>query len=190
MKTRDRTSVILVDGSNIYATAKQLGFDVDYKKLLDSFDGVILKAFYFTALRVKDEQSVVRPMVDFLEYNGWTAITKPTQEWRDEDSGALKIKGNMDIEIATVAMEMAPFCTDMIFLTGDGDFRFLVESLQRRYGIVVTVVSTIATQPPMCADNLRRQADEFIDLASMRNAIERPRTSDARNGHSNKWRNK
>ena len=162
----NRQCVILVDGSNAYATAKQLGYQVDYKKVLDECDLPVLKGFYFTAL-IDGQQSFVKPLVDFLDYNGWTTITKPASEFLDPITGRMKIKGNMDIEIATIAFEMAqlPEVTDLYLLSGDGDFRFMVESLQRRYGLRVTVVSTVKTTPPMCSDVLRRQADVFLDMA-------------------------
>lgn len=172
MRNRETVSAILVDGSNIYSTVKALGFSVDYSKLLQSFEGTVLKAYYFTALRSENEYSNVRTMIDFLQYNGWSTITKPTQEWVQHD-GTKKIKGNMDIEIATIAYELAPHITDLYLFTGDGDFCFLVEAIQRRFCVNVHVVSTIVTRPSMCADNLRRQADTFIDLHDMRPMIER-----------------
>ncbi len=72
----------------------------------------------------------------------------------------------MDIELAVNAMEMADHLDLMVLFSGDGDFRSLVESIQRK-GVRVAVVSTISTQPPMVADELRRQADEFIDLTQL-----------------------
>lgn len=174
MKNRTQVSAILVDGSNVYATVKSLGFFVDYKKLLDTFEGTILKAYYFTALRPANEDSAVKPLVDHLEYNGWTCITKPTQEFMQPD-GKVKIKGNMDIEIAVIAQEIAPYVTDLYLFSGDSDFAFLIEALQRRYALKVHVVSSIKTQPPFCSDRLRRQADTFIEIADMREAIIRDR---------------
>lgn len=172
MHKRERLSAILVDGSNIFATVRALGFLIDYQKLLQTFDGTVLKAYYFTALRAADKESAVKPLVDHLQYNGWTCITKPTSEWIQED-GRNKIKGNMDIEIATIAHEIAPHITDLYLFTGDGDFTFLVEALQRRYFTVVHVVSSMQTQPPMCADTLRRQADEFLEVLDMKDMIKR-----------------
>lgn len=173
MPRTDKLAAILVDGSNIYAAAKALGFSIDYKKLVDTFDGSVLKLYYFTALRAADEESLVRPLADYLVYNGWNVITKPTKEWKDPLTGQIKIKGNMDIEIATVALELAPHITDLVLCSGDGDFAFMLESLQRRYAVNVTVVSTIMTRPAMCADELRRQADTFIDLYSIRDIVRR-----------------
>jgi uncharacterized LabA/DUF88 family protein len=155
---------LFIDGANLYATAKSLGFDIDYKRLLKEFQGKgrLIRAFYYTALVEDQEYSSIRPLIDWLDYNGYSVITKPTKEFVDS-MGRRKVKGNMDIELAVDAMEMAEHLDHIVLFSGDGDFRSLVEALQRK-GVRVSVVSTIATQPAMVADELRRQADEFIDL--------------------------
>lgn len=165
---RSKVTSIFIDGSNLYASVKQLGLSaIDYKKVLSHFDGTIHKALYFTALPKKEEPSSLRPMVDYLEYNGWGVIQKEMKRFFDPVTKLEKIKGNMDVEITTMCLELAPYCSDIVLFTGDGDFRFLVETLQRRYGICVTVVSTIKTRPAMIADELRRQADKFIDIVDL-----------------------
>lgn len=155
---------IFIDGSNLYAAARALGFDIDYKKLLDLFvsRGRLIRAYYYTALVEDQDYSPIRPLVDWLDYNGYTMVTKPTKEFTDTQ-GRRKIKGDMDIELAIDVMEMSPHLDHVVLFSGDGDFRRLTESLQRR-GLRVTVVSTIRTQPPMIADELRRQADTFLEL--------------------------
>jgi Uncharacterized conserved protein len=159
---------ILIDGSNLYAAQKALALPaIDYNKIKTYFEGTIHRALYFTALPPKDEVSSLRPMVDFLEYNGWGVIQKEWKKFVDPVTKLEKIKGNMDVEITTMALEEAPHCTDMVLFTGDGDFRFLVDTLQRRFGVRVTVVSTIKTRPAMIADELRRQANVFIDLVDL-----------------------
>ena len=168
---------LFIDGANLYATAKSLGFDIDYKRLLREFQsrGNLLRAFYYTAVIEDQEYSSIRPLIDWLDYNGYTVVTKATKEFVDQ-TGRRKVKGNMDIELAVDAMEIAPHIDHMVLFSGDGDFRSLVEAVQRR-GVRVTVVSTISTQPPMVADELRRQADIFIDiveLQSARSAATRP----------------
>lgn len=165
---RTKVSCILIDGSNLYAANKALGLPpIDYRKIPQYFEGTVHKALYFTALPPKDEQTSLRPMIDFLEYNGWNVIQKEVKRFTDPVTKEVKTKGNMDVEITTMALELAPYCTDIVLFTGDGDFRFLVETLQRRWGIKVTVVSTIKTRPAMIADELRRQADVFIDLVDL-----------------------
>ena len=158
---------IFIDGANLYAAARALAFDIDYRRLLEVFSakGRLIRAFYYTALIEDQEYSPIRPLVDWLDYNGYTMVTKPTKEFTDA-TGRRKIKGNMDIELAIDVMEMAPFLDHIVLFSGDGDFRSLVEAVQRK-GVRVSVVSTNATQPAMVADELRRQADEFIDLVHL-----------------------
>ena len=164
---------LFIDGANLYAAARALGFDIDYKRLLDLFGtkGRLIRAFYYTALLDEQEYSPLRPLVDWLDYNGYTMVTKPTKEFTDA-TGRRKIKGNMDIELAIDVMEMAPHLDHIVLFSGDGDFRRLVEAVQRK-GVRVTVVSTIRSAPPMVADELRRQADIFVDLVDIRERIER-----------------
>jgi uncharacterized LabA/DUF88 family protein len=162
---------IFVDGANLYATAKALGFDVDYKKLLGLFrsKGQLVRALYYTALAEDQEYSSIRPLVDWLDYNGFTMVTKPTKEFTDS-LGRRKIKGNMDIELTVDAMRMADVVDHIVLFTGDGDFRALVAALQLK-GKRVSVISTLQTQPAMVADELRRQADQFIDIADLEGSI-------------------
>lgn len=162
---------LFIDGANLYATAKSLGFDIDYKRLLTMFreKGNLIRALYYTALAEDQEYSSIRPLIDWLDYNGYSMVTKPTKEFTDA-SGRRKIKGNMDIELAVDAMELAEHLDHIVLFSGDGDFRSLVEALQYK-GKRVSVVSTLATHPPMVADELRRQADQFIDIADLENEI-------------------
>jgi uncharacterized LabA/DUF88 family protein len=170
----DSQIALFIDGANLYATAKALGFDIDYRRLLKEFRsraGVLLRAFYYTAVIDDQEYTSIRPLIDWLDYNGYTVVTKATKEFIDA-SGRRKVKGNMDIELAVDAMELAEHVDQMVLFSGDGDFRSLVEAVQRR-GVRVTVVSTISSQPPMIADELRRQADVFTDLIELRPLIAR-----------------
>jgi uncharacterized LabA/DUF88 family protein len=164
---------LFIDGANLYATAKTLGFDIDYKRLLREFQsrGYLLRAFYYTAVIEDQEYSSIRPLIDWLDYNGYTVVTKATKEFIDQ-TGRRKVKGNMDIELAVDAMEIAGSIDHMVLFSGDGDFRSLVEAVQRR-GVRVTVISTVTTQPPMVADELRRQADIFVDIVELQPKIGR-----------------
>lgn len=159
---------LFIDGANLYATSRSLGFDIDYRKLLVHFKakGYLLRAYYYTAIIEDQEYSSIRPLIDWLDYNGYKVVTKPAKEFTDS-TGRRKIKGNMDIELAIDALELTEFVDHYVIFSGDGDFRSLVEALQRR-GRKVTIVSTLTSQPPMISDDLRRQADNFIDLASLR----------------------
>lgn len=164
---------VFIDGANLYAAAKSLEFDIDYKRLLNWISGQsrLVRAFYYTALMEDQEYSPIRPLIDWLDYNGYTMVTKPAKEFTDH-TGRRKIKGNMDIELAIDMMELADHVDHIVLFSGDGDFRRLLESVQRK-GTRVTVVSTIRTQPPMVADELRRQADHFIDLVDLMEFITR-----------------
>jgi uncharacterized LabA/DUF88 family protein len=179
--------LVLVDGPNLYGTAKSLGFDLDYKKLLQELRsrGDLLRVNYYTALQDDDEFSSLTPLIDWLDYNGYSVVAKPVKSFTDSE-GRRKLKGNMDIEIAVDAMEMAPLIGQLLLFSGDGDFRSLVEAVQRR-GVHVTVVSSIRTSPPMCADELRRQADEFVDIANLQSKLARDPGSRPARDRGQRW---
>jgi uncharacterized LabA/DUF88 family protein len=162
---------LFIDGANLYATAKALGFDIDYKRLLALFrqKGQLVRALYYTALAEDQEYSSIRPLIDWLDYNGYTMVTKPTKEFTDS-MGRRKVKGNMDIELTVDAMRLSQNLDHIVLFSGDGDFKCLVAALQQG-GKRVSVVSTLQTQPPMVADELRRQSDQFIDLADLEQLI-------------------
>ena len=164
---------LFIDGANLHATTKTLGFEIDYKRLLTEFQsrGTLLRAFYYTAIIEDQEYSSIRPLIDWLDYNGYTVVTKAVKEFTDAN-GRRKVKGNMHIELAVDAMELAERIGEMVLFSGDGDFRSLVEAMQRR-GVRVTVISTISTHPPMIADELRRQADVFTELMELKSKIGR-----------------
>lgn len=165
---------LFIDGANLYATARALDMEIDYKSLRAHFSkkGRLLRAFYYTAILEDQEYSPLRPLIDWLDYNGFTLVTKPVKEFTDEQ-GRRKIKGNMDIEIAVDMLNISDQLDHVVLFSGDGDFRRLLEAIQRR-GVRATVVSSNRTQPSMIADELRRQADQFLDLENMRNVFGRP----------------
>lgn len=164
---------LFIDGANLYGAAKGLAFDIDYRRLLELFarKGLLVRAFYYTAVAEDQEFSPLRPLVDWLDYNGFTVVTKPLKEFTDSQ-GRRRIKGNMDIELAIDVMELSDVVDHIVIFSGDGDFRRLVEAVQKK-GRRVSVVSTIRTQPPMVADELRRQADNFIELEDLKPMIMR-----------------
>ena len=165
---------VFIDGANLYATSRSMGFDIDYRRLLAEFRerGYLLRAVYYTALAEDQEYSSIRPLIDWLDYNGYRVVTKPLKRFEDAE-GRRKLKGNMDIELAVDAMEVAKHIDHFVLFSGDGDFRYLVEALQRK-GKKVTVASTVRTQPPMIADDLRRQADHFLELTEIAERVGRP----------------
>jgi uncharacterized LabA/DUF88 family protein len=169
-----KKAALFIDGANLHATAKALQFDLDYRRLLAEFEKrySLLRAFYFTATFDDQEYSSIRPLIDWLDYNGYTVVTKPAKEFVDATTGRRKMKVNMGIELTVEAMQLAEHLDEIVLLSGDGDFRPLVEALQRR-GVRVTVISTMSSTPPMVADELRRQADVFMDLIELMPTITR-----------------
>ncbi|MBS0237974.1 MAG: NYN domain-containing protein [Proteobacteria bacterium] len=169
----DDRVALFIDGANLYATAKLLGFEVDYMRLLSLFrqKAQLLRPIYYTAIAEDQEYSSRRPLIDWLDYNGFAMVTKPMKVFPDTD-GRRKIKGNMDIELTIDAMCLAKSLDHLVIFSGNGDFRSLVVALQEK-GKRVSVVSTLRTQPPMVADELRRQADQFIDLADLERHVAR-----------------
>jgi len=164
---------LFIEGSNLHAAARALSFDIDYKRMLKLFasQGSLIRAYYYTAMLEDQEYSPIRPLIDWLDYNGYTIVTKQAKEFTDA-SGRRKIKGNMDIELAIDALEMASSLDHIVLFSGDGDFRRMVEAVQYK-GVRVSVVSTMCSHPPMIADELRRQADFFIELEGLRDSISR-----------------
>lgn len=170
---------LFIDGANLYSAAKALNADLDFKKLVELFrrKAVLVRAYYYTAIIEGEEYSPIRPLVDWLDYNGFTMVTKPVKRFTDAQ-GVTRTKGNMDIEIAVDMLELAPRLDHVVLFSGDGDFRRLVQAVQAR-GVRVTVVSTLKCQPPMIADELRRQADSYIDLADLLEDIGKARPAAA-----------
>jgi uncharacterized LabA/DUF88 family protein len=173
---------LFIDGPNLYNAARALNFDIDYRRLLTLFQskGRLIRAFYYTALAEEQDYSPIRPLVDWLDYNGFTMVTKPMKEFTDA-AGRRRFRGSMDIELAVDMMDLADKLDHVVLFSGDGDFCRLVEAVQRR-GVRVTVVSTIRSQPPMASDDLRRQADMFVDLQDLAQHVSRPGGRDGASG--------
>jgi uncharacterized LabA/DUF88 family protein len=172
MPSSSNRIALFIDGANLHGTAKTLGFDIDYKLLLKEFEsrGTVVRAFYYTAI-VEDQASSIRPLIDWLDCNGYTVVSKPAKEFDDRE-GRRRFKRSIGMELAVDALDLSKHIDHMVLFSGDGDFCSLVEAVQRR-GIHVTVVSTTSVQPPMIADELRRQADVFTDLVVLKSKISR-----------------
>jgi uncharacterized LabA/DUF88 family protein len=170
----DERVVVLIDGANLYSAAKALGFDMDYRKLLDEFrqHGRLIRATYYTALVEDQDFSPIRPLVDWLDYNGYTLVTKPAKEYSDA-AGRRRFKGDMDVEIAVDLLQAGEYADHAFLFSGDGDFLPAIEAVQRK-GMRVSVVSTIKSNPPMASDDVRRTADNFVDLTELSALVGRP----------------
>jgi uncharacterized LabA/DUF88 family protein len=171
MARNGKKLALFIDGANLHSTAKSLGFDIDYKRLLSEFQsrGSLVRAFYYTAIVDDPEFSSLRPLVDWLDYNGFIVVTKPAKEF-DDGEGRRKFKRSMNVELAVDAMELAPNLDEIVLFSGDGDFCSLVEAVQRR-GVSVTVVSTLSGQRSVVSNDLRRQADVFTDLVELQSKV-------------------
>src|SRR5262245_40841823 len=167
---------LFIDGANLYSASRNLGFDVDYRNLLEFFrkKAHVVRAYYYSAVLETDEYSPLKPLTDWLAYNGYTLVTKPAKEFTDS-AGRRRVKGNMDIEVAVDMLELAPRLDHAILLSGDADFRRLVEAVQRR-GVRVSVISSMRSSPPMVAGELRRQADHCVELRAIARDFTRRQT--------------
>ena len=165
---------LFIDGANLYSAAKAVNVEIDYRKLLDEFRkrGRLLRAYYYTALVENDDYSPIRPLVDWLQYNGYNVITKAAREFTDRE-GRRRIKGDMDVEITVDMMNLSSSLDHIVLFSGDGDLRRVVEAIKEK-GVRVSVVSTVKSQPGMISDDLRRTADTFIDLVDLAKLIGRP----------------
>jgi uncharacterized LabA/DUF88 family protein len=168
---------LFIDGANLYSASRNLGFDVDYRNLLEYFRKLgsnVVRAYYYAAVLETEDYSPLKPLTDWLAYNGYALVTKPAREFTDA-SGRRRVKGNMDIEMAVDMLELAPRLDHIVLFSGDSDFRRLVDAVQRK-GVRVSVISSIRTTPPMVSDELRRQADQFIELADIAQNFTRRQT--------------
>jgi uncharacterized LabA/DUF88 family protein len=166
---------LIIDGVNLHGVGRTLGFEIDYNKLRKHFatKGRLLRASYFTTTLENEEFSSLRGLIDWLHYNGFKVSSKAAREFTDSQ-GHRKIKGTMNVEMAVEAMELAKHVDHLVLFSGDGELRAMVGAVQRM-GVRVSVVSSLKTSPPMVSDDLRRQADNFIDFADLQEAVERPR---------------
>lgn len=175
---KDERLALFIDGTSLFSTARALGLEIDFRKLLAEFRdrGRLLRANYYTTIVESDEYSPVRPLVDWLAYNGFNVITKPAREFTDRE-GRRRYRGSMNVDLAIDMLEGATQVDHIVLFAGDGDFRRLVEAVKAK-GTRVTVVSSVKGQSQTIADDLRREADIFIDLNDMADLIARPRRDD------------
>ncbi len=172
---KDEKLALFIDGTNLYSAARGLSLEVDFRKLIQEFRkrGRLLRANYYTTLVETDEHNPIRPLVDWLSYNGFNTIVKNAKEYTDRE-GRRRVRGSMDLEIATDMLELAEHLDHIVLFSGNGDFRRVVEAVKAK-GVRVTVISSVKSQPQVVADELRREADAFIDVEEMADLIARPR---------------
>jgi uncharacterized LabA/DUF88 family protein len=175
---------LFIDGANFYAALRALNIEVDYSRLLDEFRrrGRLVRANYYTALVEDQEFSPLKKMIDWLDYNGFTIITKSAKEYTDHASGRKRIKGDMDVNITVDALRAADWLDHIILFSGDGDFCPLIKAIQDK-GVRVSVVSTMQSSPPVASDDLRRIADSFIEINDLASLLARPARADDSDEH-------
>jgi uncharacterized LabA/DUF88 family protein len=168
---------LFIDGANFYAALRALDGEIDYSRLLQEFRGRgrLICANYYTALLEDQDYSPLKPLVDWLSYNGFNVHTKPAKGYHDPETGAKRNKGNMDVELAVDALQAADWLDHLVLFSGDGDFCALVAAIQKK-GVRVTVVSTANSRPSVVSDDLRRQADDFLELEDLLHLVGRPDT--------------
>lgn len=166
----DQRFAAFIDGSNFHASTKALQFDVDFEKLLQALrqTGHLVRAYYYTALPDNNEYSPIKRIADWLDYNGYTVVSKPWRDFTNSETGQRRKKGNMDMELALDMIKIANHVEHVVLFSGDGDFCRLLHEVQDK-GVSVTVISS----HKLVADTLRRQADDFIEINQIRHLIER-----------------
>ena len=162
-----RRVAVFIDGQSLYSASRAIGMEVDYAKLLPALapaqQSHLVRAMYYTPVdEDADGYASVVPLTDWLDYNGYCVVTKP---------GRMS-STRMTVDIAIDAIALAPRLDAMILISGDADLAPAVEAVQR-HGVSVTVVSTIKVEGAI-ADRLRRAADAFVELETLRSAVARP----------------
>ncbi len=160
---------LFIDGANVYAAAKRLGWNFDHRKILEHFGGygTLHNAFYYTAVPLPMDDKQKR-FIDALTYMGYTVRTRPLRESTDEH-GDTQRRASLDIEIVTDLLTTDARYDTAVLLTGDGDFERPVEVLRARGKRVI-----VASIPEMTSYELRNAADQYIDFKDIREAVERP----------------
>jgi uncharacterized LabA/DUF88 family protein len=158
---------VFIDGSNLYGTSRNLGFDVDYRNLREFFNQRchLVRIYYYSAVLETEDYSPLKPLTDWLAYNGYAVVTKAAKEFTDS-VGRRRVKGSMEIEITVDMLELAERVDHVVLFSGEADFRRLVDAVQRK-GVRVSVISSLKSSSPMVADELRRQADTFVELSNI-----------------------
>ena len=171
---------VLIDGAYLYALSRNLDFDIDYNRLLKwiGMRGQLLRASYYTVIQEDQEYSPIRPLVDWLDYNGFKVITKTSKE--DNTLHIRKKRPDIHVELSVDAMAIAKDVDHILLCAGDSDFTHLVKVLQTQ-GVRTSLFGTIQTSGQITSDELRRHADYFIEMKDIISDICRDSNSDTIN---------
>lgn len=164
---------VFINGFNLYQCAKALGFEVDYSRMRDEFKvrGRLMRMGYYTTILDGDDFSPQKPLFDWLSYNGYQLNLKPVREIVDPD-GRKRVRGSIDVEMAVDILTMVDRLDHIVIFSGSSDLKAVVDAVKRA-GVRVSVAATTRTNPAMVSDDLRRSADNFIDLADLMDQISR-----------------
>lgn len=166
---------LFIDGYSLYQTVRAMDLRIDYKALRDLFasKGRLNRVQYFATVNDHDpdEFNPQRKTFDWLQYNGFDVQTIQTRSFTGSD-GEIQYRGNASVLMTCYALKHAEHLDHVVILTGNADFAPLITALQER-GTRVTMVSTIKNGS-LCSDQLRRSADDFIDLEDLRQQISKP----------------
>lgn len=175
---KEERLALFIDGANLHGAARAHGFDIDFRRFFYLFarKGRLVRAFYYTTVIENQELSSLRPLIDWLDYNSYTVLTKPVRDYTDSHD-RLRVKSTIHVDLAIDALGMADHVDHIILVSGDGEYQRLVATIQRK-GVRVTIVSTLQSNPPMVSDELRRQADGFLEVVDLVPEIQRQRLSD------------
>lgn len=170
---KDERIGLMIDGVNLNGVARALEFEIDFSNLRTLFakKGRLVFANYYTTILEGEDYSPVKPLIDWLDYNGFNVTSKVARHFTDAE-GRRKIKGSMNVEMAVDAVSMAQHIDHLVLFTGDGEMRAAVEAAQK-LGVRVSVCSSMKTTPTMASDDLRRQANSFIEFDDLRSEVSR-----------------
>lgn len=158
---------MLIDGPSIYQICRSLDVEIDYQALRSIFAdaGYLVQARYYTTILNDQLYSPLRPLIDWLSYNGFIVVTRTMKAGQDSEQ-CRRLDHGIVVALAVDAIEISSRLDHVILFTGNGDFLRLVQLLQRRT-VRTTVVGTVNGPSSMSSDELRRQADTFVDLRAL-----------------------
>jgi len=168
---KNEALAIIIDGASIHSASQSVDLQIDWHTFLTEFQnrGHLIRAIYATPIfEDEGEHNPLRPLIDWLDYNGFTTITRTARKEAD-DNGRFRIKnGNIHVDVTLAAIRLAKKADHIVLFSGDGSYEPLVKELKR-----MNVRVSVCCAKKSAADGLRRNADEFIDLEDIRGLVGR-----------------
>jgi uncharacterized LabA/DUF88 family protein len=176
----DQRTALFIDGPNLFMAAKLLQTQIDYRSLLTHFNensNLLRASYYSTVVETPGDQYIsLTPLLDFLDYNGYTVVKKMSREYTDAQGNRKAKNHTMKVEMTIDMIELAPRLDHVVLFSGDGDLLMLVDTLKRK-GVRTTIVSTVHGETPVISDDMRRIGDSFVDLHAVMDIIGKPQTT-------------